>query len=535
MLLWRRKNLGIMGICKKSNNKFVRYTLPEKIVTFYVAIMFFIYPLYYNNYYFDIVTCRFELFSILTAITVLLCLAAYYIEDGNTTTGDKKEFINKVDLLVLVLWIINFISVLLSDNMQVAIVGTSGRSSGLITITCYVAVYFMITRYYVHSIFIYRLLCLSSIVASIVGSLHFLNIDFLGFYDGLGVKEKAMYFSTMGHANVVASFYGIVLPAVMVLYVNAKKYKEKIFYGFTLVISFLGLFATGCESGAVITGVMVLSGLVMIKDIKKLYHIGIILLFMIVSCKLLILLNAKKNMPRALETFQIMVYNNRIFMILLVILIIITAFSYFMYKRYKKKLIKKEDEIYKNKQYIKWILLFALILILAFIGVIVFFSTVGKDIKLGNLENMLRFNKRFGSYRGYIWGLVIDEYKKLPFINKLFGIGCDTLKPFLMKYHKNEMFAMTGAYYDNAHNEFLQYLITTGIFGLLSYILLLFTKFRQGILQMIHKNSLLTAVAVFGAAGYLLQSVIDINQCVTTPLFVIMVCMMGCKENKRSV
>lgn len=507
------------------------YPITSGLVFFYAMIMFLIYPLYYQNYYYDIVTCRFYLFVIMTGITVLLCMAAYFMEGGGKDSAGRKEIISGADWIVLGLWGINLISALLSDHMQTAIVGTPGRSSGLITITCYVAVYFMITRFYTSSVWTFRFLFLASIGASVIGSLHFLDIDFLGFYDGLGAGEKAMYLSTMGHANVVASFYGMVLPAAMVFYVNSETWREKIFYGGTLILSATGLFATGCESGAIITGAMFLAGFAAIRDDRKIYRIFMISLPALSLCKILLLINERKRQPRTLETFQKILSGHTIFIMVFLILLILSALT-FQWCRICRGRVRKTG-IGVHRPYIRGILVSAVLFIGIFAGIILFFSTAGKNIPLGRMENMLRFNERFGSYRGYIWKLVVTEYGKLPLINKLFGVGCDTLQPFLMEFHANEMYVTTGAYYDNAHNEFLQYLITTGILGLLCYISLLFIKLRQGIRYMIRENSVITAAAVFGVLGYLLQSLVDINQCVTTPLFVLMVSMLGCGETKR--
>ena len=511
------------------------YPITSGIVFLYAAIMFLIYPLYYQNYYYDIVTCRFYLFVIMTGVTVLLCLAAYFFEGGGRDSDEKKEIITGADWIVLALWGTNLISAMLSDHIQTAIVGTPGRSSGLITLTCYVAVYFMITRFYTPAVWTFRFLCMSSMAASVIGSLHFLDIDFLGFYDGLGTGEKAMYLSTMGHANVVASFYGLVLPAVMVFYVNSEKRGDKMFYGSTLVISAAGLFATGCESGAIIAGAMILSGFVAIMDNRKICRIFMISLPSLAVCKILVTVNERKQMPRTLETFQKILSDHTMFLILFLFLIVISAVSFQWYRNSRGR--RRETGIGVCRPYIRGILITAILFIIIFVGVIIFFSTLGKNIPLGSLENMLRFNEKFGSYRGYIWRLVVNEYGRLPFINKLFGVGCDTLQPFLMEFHGNEMYITTGAYYDNAHNEFLQYLITTGILGLLCYIVILFVKLRQGIRHMIRENSIITAAAVFGVLGYLLQSLVDINQCVTTPLFVLMVSMLGCRgtESGRTV
>ena len=49
------------------------------------------------------------------------------------------------------------------------------------------------------------------------------------------------------------------------------------------------------------------------------------------------------------------------------------------------------------------------------------------------------------------------------------------MKSIMTDRYYDDMMNAVGVIYDNAHNEYLQYLITTGIFGAVSYVGLLVT------------------------------------------------------------
>lgn len=113
----------------------------------------------------------------------------------------------------------------------------------------------------------------------------------------------------------------------------------------------------------------------------------------------------------------------------------------------------------------------------------------------------------------------MQEFRRLPLYQILFGIGTDTLYPYLAERYGEAMYNVTMAYYDNAHNEFLQYLITTGIAGLATYAAVLFLQIKKAVKKA-------DKVILCGVICYLVQSVVNLNQVVTTPLFVVMLSML---------
>ena len=90
----------------------------------------------------------------------------------------------------------------------------------------------------------------------------------------------------------------------------------------------------------------------------------------------------------------------------------------------------------------------------------------------------------------------------------------------------NEMVGVTGKKYDNCHNELLQYLVTTGIFGAVSYIGL----FVSSIIYMLKRNdgNAIVIASIGAAVAYAAQGLVNLNQPITTPFyFVILAAGIG--------
>ena len=86
-----------------------------------------------------------------------------------------------------------------------------------------------------------------------------------------------------------------------------------------------------------------------------------------------------------------------------------------------------------------------------------------------------------------------------------------------------EMVEVTGRTYDNTHNELLQYLLTTGLCGLVTYLGLLISSIRYMLKNA--KKDVRVYLCVFAVLGYFAQSIISLNQPITTPLFFIFLAM----------
>jgi O-antigen ligase len=92
-----------------------------------------------------------------------------------------------------------------------------------------------------------------------------------------------------------------------------------------------------------------------------------------------------------------------------------------------------------------------------------------------NHMGIFSFEDSWGNYRGFVWRRLMEAYSDFSVPQKLFGYGNESVKSIMTDRYYDDMMNAVGVIYDNAHNEYLQYLITTGIFGAVSYVGLLVT------------------------------------------------------------
>ena len=99
---------------------------------------------------------------------------------------------------------------------------------------------------------------------------------------------------------------------------------------------------------------------------------------------------------------------------------------------------------------------------------------------------------------------------------KLFGFGPDLLKKPLADAYGAEIAAYCNLSFNNAHNEYIQYLLTHGALGLTAYL-----TFAVGACASLFRRARKSAAAaclLAGALAYLLHAAVNVNQPITTPL-----------------
>ena len=84
-------------------------------------------------------------------------------------------------------------------------------------------------------------------------------------------------------------------------------------------------------------------------------------------------------------------------------------------------------------------------------------------------RGILIFDNAWGTHRGYNWSLVFKYFREFPLYKKLIGSGPETYGIYTHVYDHYAMLDMFDETYDSPHNEWLQYLFTTGILGFIGY------------------------------------------------------------------
>ena len=132
-------------------------------------------------------------------------------------------------------------------------------------------------------------------------------------------------------------------------------------------------------------------------------------------------------------------------------------------------------------------------------------------VALGQMANISVGHVRpeYGTSRIYVWTFTLKKVPKYLWT----GIGIDCFK-----YINNGKPIPYWLVYDKCHNEYLQILITMGIFSLISYLGLYYTVVKEGIKNSIKNKELYLILPVI---GYLVQAFFNISVIEVAPLFYI--------------
>ena len=128
-----------------------------------------------------------------------------------------------------------------------------------------------------------------------------------------------------------------------------------------------------------------------------------------------------------------------------------------------------------------------------------------KEISTGNLD------ESYGTNRMHIWKETIKIVPK----NIYFGVGIDN---FLNAFGDEPLRSERGRKIDKAHNEYLQTLVTEGIFALIAYLIFIIAVCLKGL-----KTKSLYLIPVF---GYLVQAFFNISVIEVAPLLYILMGFM---------
>lgn len=129
----------------------------------------------------------------------------------------------------------------------------------------------------------------------------------------------------------------------------------------------------------------------------------------------------------------------------------------------------------------------------------------------------------------------MEAFADMPFIKKLIGCGPDTLV-LLFEDFLPESEIISFGVVDNAHNEFMNYLVNHGIIGLVFYIGIVASALRNCYLK--RENGMLYRGLFLVVFTYVCQSVVNISQPLTTPYFFLLVfisCSDYVKNDKKAV
>lgn len=521
-----------------------RLTLGSSVALCFLAAMFTLFPLAINitltsdfpfisfrdgfiairhiKYYFFVVAAAFAVIA-----EVLLLLTQTVNSGGRKSTEiSKPRFPGKMsftDWAALALLLSCAVSTVFSPYLELAFFGEIrigsfgiGRNNGLLIILLYVLVYFVLTRFYVFREWIFTALSVTTALVSLLTVLNGFYLDPLDMLSQFKLSSQSVYmefFSTIGNKNMLSSFLCVTVPVSFCMAVHTEKTSRRIIYLISLGLGATAVIIGDSDSAILGMGAFLLIYLTLYsRNPAKLKRYFLSLTVMLASVKLLRLFSLMMHDNyKELGTLTSSLMLGAGLYPAIALCAAITVLLYVLHA-------KKPDFRFRRALPIA-VLIFGGVLVLGGIAAIVWFTAFDTETDLGGMERLLRFNGFWGTHRGIMWQRSVDIFLDASPLQKIFGTGPDTFY-FAYQPYFSELEEYGNTSTDAAHNEYLNYLVTIGISGLLSYL-----AFVGGSLRNAFKNSRSAHYLIYAApvTAYLAQAVVNIAVPISAPLFFIFV------------
>lgn len=499
---------------------------PLKIITYAVFIyaisMLCIFPLYYQDKYYNMGEAKFQFFKHMSIIffSIAFVSLAYHIFVIRKSVLWKElwKHLTLTDYFVIVYAVLVWVSFILTPYKQDAIWGYEGWYMGLISQMIFVMIYFFVSRFLEWKMFILHGSSIVSGIVFFIAVLHRFQIDPLGMYDNLTMTNKILFLSTIGQATWYSSYLVIVLPLGIFAYWYAKRIEMRLLYGVYLTLGFASLVTQNSDSAYIALMLMILVlFLASLQTADRMERFLEITLIMAATFKIIGLIqraNPESVVP--LEPLSIATSQGAVTWIFL--LIIVCAYLLLKFPDEKKPF-----RVIGNKLIPKLIVGLALLFIPITFVFVYLTTTQQLPTVLQPLSSIgyLNFNSDWGNGRGFTWKYAAAMFGEYSPLRKLFGCGPDCFAAYSYELHSAELTAKWGdSILTNAHNEWFTSLLFFGIAGAAAYIGIFVSTIITAI-KNINKEPFLIAV-IMSVLAYMGHNFFCYQQVVCTPIIFIL-------------
>lgn len=499
---------------KSSYDKFRSWRHIDVINFAFVIFMSSFFLLYVHDYYFDITATRAFTFYYgalaLTVLSALSCIVEWSMLDyyGAGTLfklkEDEKAFLIP-DVWSILFLLSNVISFLLTEDKKAAFTGENGRRFGLLMIISVTAAFLILARgTYVNKVNLYVLSAVSAF-CNIFSVLQNLGLDPFGFLKNVAERQKEMFVSTFGNINTFGSFICISAPIFIAVFIFSDDRISRVISGILIYFSAMGIVACKSDNVYLGLGTAILITLFLAQRRERIGEFLSSLFILSAGIFTMSILNNSLNgSTKHLNGVAEIAFNWKYSLIISLI-----ALALVLAAKAAHRLCPGIFEAAKSK---KGLIITAFVVLVCISAVLIWGFITHNE--------MLTFSDKWGSYRGYIWKISLREYMSGSAKEILFGRGNESTAAALSRY-RSEMVKVTGKTYDNCHNELLQYLLTTGFFGMISYLGLFITSIIYMFKR--HKWSVPVLAMLTASVSYFAQGCVNLNQSITSPIYFVLI------------
>ncbi|MBA4348246.1 MAG: hypothetical protein C0413_05310 [Clostridiales bacterium] len=488
--------------------------MASQMTTAYLCAMLLLHPLVFSNLYFNITETKQVFFMCASGLYLLALLFARIALPQDSGVAHARAGVHPAAVAMLLLFVFSLVGGLISRYPGEAFFGENNRYQGLLTLFCYVALIFALSRREIDLKWPERAFLISACVVSLFGVLHHFGMDPIGFKENLNAGDRGRFLSTIGNADFYGAYMVLAFPSALGFFLRAKQRKKRIFAISSLVVISFGTLVAGSDStalGLIATAAIIPLLLFSDSDVLRRLPLG-----WAVYCFCALMFGFLTALPS--ETYLSSFFTAMCRPALALPLLSASLALWFALKRVPSERLARAKRPYA------FTLAAALLLVII---ALVLLNTLLRELPLGRWERYLRFSESWGTDRGRIWTFVLGVYKKLPFAQKLFGASSGAL------YHAdavNPIFSDAGL--DTAHNEYLHYFVTNGALGLICYLAVLFFAIREGLRR--SKGEPVYRGLTLAVAAYAIQAAVNIAQPMTTPLLIVLIGVLVSRKPESS-
>lgn len=513
--------------------------------TLYIYVMLFIFPFYATDQYFRLLRDRTAFFTTAT-VTLVVCVIFLYLkllvmlmlecirEGGhlNSIVSELRSYITShkpsytvMDRCLLCFLFISVLSTLFSQYRTAAFWGNEGRYQGMFLCFLYGAAYFIISRHAKPTLKMMQVFLIGGVISALWGIANFLGMDPFHWLDLVKEEQRGIFVSSYGNINTYTAAMSIFMAIAGTLYMMSPKRNSKEANTKLQKYCYLGAFFILCV--ALITGrsdnaaLALLAFFVIVPfftwndgyDVHRYVHLFMAFIFAMATSSGLSVVT-KNTYINTSDGILLKLCNHESIIIGLCLIGIALEYATILFEKHMKKC--------NIKKWWAWILTIG-ISVSTFILIVFHEHPALTNSAIGPF---LHFSDSWGSHRGYIWRAAIEEFENFTLKDTLIGTGPETFGLVMKNLRYDEMKAITGQVFDSPHNEFLQYLFTTGILGAVSY----YGFLISGLVHGIKTNTSLRSAAAVAIAVYTVTSFVNISVPITQPYIIILAAFLGTTE-----
>lgn len=473
----------------------------EKLTNVYICLIVFFLPLIFNKGFYNISQAKSLCFLILTISFIVIYIIYKAINVLIHKKIDFKPII--LDLAVLIFAVANIISAFFSKYND-SWMGKNSRLQGGFVILIYALMYYIVSNNLSKKNVFQSLLVFSFCIVSLVAVLNSFDIDLLGIKKDLIDGDKLRFISTIGNINFFSSYVCLCFPFIIVTYCNTEETIEKSHYLLAIVFGSFSMVLTSSESFVIgFVAFIIVFAFFCFKDVVKLIRLLEALIIIFLTSAIFSYVIKFANVSDYTISDLLKIILNPILTISIIVLCFIL-----------KTIISKHSEYIVTIKKI-----YILFLSIALITMVALFVYANCN-SLGDLDKYFKITDTWGTNRGYIYRKCFEVLKSFSVKEWFIGIGPEVLQN-VFDYSASEYL---GEYIDQAHSEYLQFLLTTGVIGLFSY---LFIIVSVVLLVVRNPKNNLTIALYMGLIAYWFQAMFNIAQSFSTPFVYLFIAIIS--------